>query len=160
MKLIWIYLTLPDLADLLPFVSFNNGPSHIQNEEPMQVDVEGSANHIKQNTDFIKSFLMLKQLQKELPHKITMDNTVHATLLDSLYLVTKSIYQEEGVSISIIRSSFQVISHLSTVMNKNFPLLEIQKLVQTVLERGLESKTFEVKINSENQFFKKMFDTM
>lgn len=89
-----------------------------------------------------------------------MDNTVHATLLDSLYLVTKSIYQEEGVSIPIIRSSFQVISHLSTVMNKNFPLLEIQKLVQTVLERGLESKTFEVKINSENQFLKKMFDTM
>lgn len=40
-------------------------------------------------------------------------------------------------------------------MNKNFPLLEIQKLVQTVLERGLESKTFEVKIISENQIKKK-----
>lgn len=139
----------PDLAYLLPFVSFNNGPSQIQSEEPMQVDVDGSANQIKQNTDFLKSFLMLKKLKRELPHKITVDNTVHFTLLDSLYLVTKSIYQEEGVSIPIIRSSFQVIIHLSAVMNKNFPLMEIQKLVQTVLERALESKTFEVKIISE-----------
>lgn len=125
----------------------------------MHVDVEGSANQIKQNTDFIKSFLMLKQLKRELPHKITVDNTVHSTLLDSLFLVTKSIYQEEGASIPIIRSSFQVISHLSTVMNKNFPLLEIQKLVKTVLETGLESKTFEVKIISENKIFKIMFNT-
>lgn len=151
-------MTLQDLADLLPFVSFNNEPSKIQSEEPMHVDVEGSANQIKQNTDFIKSFLMLKQLKRELPYKITMDKTVHSTLLDSLFLVTKSIYQEEGASIPIIRSSFQVISHLSTVMNKNFPLLEIQKLVKTVLETGLESKTFEVKIISENKIFKKMFD--
>lgn len=122
----------------------------------MQVDSSGS--RLKQNTDFIRSYLMLKQLNKEIPHKTTSDTTLYYTLLNSLHMVKKSINQHEDVSIPIIRDSFKVISQLGLVMSKTFPLHEIQEIVELVINQSLERKTVKARYIFLSSFLSLLFN--
>ena len=122
----------------------------------MQVDSSGS--RLKQNTDFIRSYLMLKQLNREIPHKTTSDTTLYYTLLNSLHMVKKSINQHEDVSIPIIRDSFKVISQLSLVMSKTFPLHEIQEIVELVINQSLERKTVKARYIFFSSFLSLLFN--
>lgn len=122
----------------------------------MQVDSSGSL--LKQNTDFIRSYLMLKQLNREIPHKTTSDTTLYYTLLNSLHMVKRSINQHEDVSIPIIRDSFKVISQLSLVMSKTFPLHEIQEIVELVINQSLERKTVKARYIFFSSFLSLLFN--
>ncbi|XP_061172856.1 meiosis-specific protein MEI4-like [Saccostrea echinata] len=141
------YINFSGLVDLIPFITFDVNSSQNQNdEEPMEVDRD--AEHIKHNTDFIKSYLMLKQANRETSQKSTLGSAVHSTLSSSLYLISKSV-ENEVLSIPIITDYFQVISQLSSAMEKNFPCLEVQELVQIIIDRALRGDKLERKQRRE-----------
>ncbi|XP_062617624.1 meiosis-specific protein MEI4-like isoform X2 [Saccostrea cucullata] len=141
------FINISGLADLIPFVSFDNTSSQNQNEEAMEVDE--NAEHIKHNTDFIRSYLMLKQLNRETTQKPILGSAIHSTLSNSLYLIGKSILENEVLSIPIIADYFQVIGQLSSSMAKNFPLLQVQELVQVIIDRTLRGDKLERKQQRE-----------
>lgn len=133
----------PGLSDIIPFVSFDNcSLSHNGNEEPMEMD--GNFEHVRHNTDFIKSYLLLKQLNREISEKVTSSTSLQSTLENSLTLICRSIHHDEVLSIQIITDCFRVIRHLSSLMEHHFPHEQLKELVLIIIDRVLRSDKLEV----------------